>query len=129
MKHKILVADDEKHLLRLLQISLGLDGYDVVMVSDGQEALSRIRQEMPDLIILDIMMPHLDGLAAVRQLKEDAATATIPVILLTARAQDSDLEIARKMGVAHYMTKPFDPTELNTLVRVILKDLAPQRVA
>lgn len=113
---RILIADDDPVILRLLQVNLELEGYDVVTANNGQEAVDAAGAEKPDLVILDIMMPRLDGYQACEQLKSDDATRHIPVIFLSAKAQQGDIERGKSYGVAEYLTKPFDPSELLEVV-------------
>jgi CheY-like chemotaxis protein len=109
---KILVCDDDPVILRLLQVNLEIEGYDVVAAHHGEEAVALTRQEHPDLVILDIMMPRKDGYQACAEIKSDDSTKDIPVVFLSAKAQQSDIEKGRAYGVTDYLTKPFDPTEL-----------------
>jgi two-component system alkaline phosphatase synthesis response regulator PhoP/two-component system response regulator VicR len=119
MSKTILAVDDEKHIVRLVQINLQKEGYNVVTASNGREALDKVNAERPDLIIMDVMMPELDGFGALKILKDDASTATIPVIMLTAKAQDADVFQGWKSGADLYLTKPFNPQELITFVKRI----------
>ena len=120
MVRKILAVDDEKHIVRLVQINLEKEGYEVVTATNGREALEKVASEKPELIIMDVMMPELDGFGALKILKEDPATASIPVIMLTAKAQDADVFQGWKSGADLYLTKPFNPQELLTFVKRIL---------
>lgn len=122
MAHKILAVDDEKHIVRLVQINLQKEGYEVVTASTGREALQQIERENPDLVIMDVMMPEMGGFEALQILKADEKTAQIPVIMLTAKAQDSDVFEGWKSGADLYLTKPFNPQELLTFVKRILQD-------
>ncbi len=119
MAKKILAVDDERHILRLVQINLEKAGYDVVTGSNGREAVEKVRSEHPDLVVMDVMMPEMDGFEALKQLKEDPATAEIPVIMLTAKAQDADVFHGWQSGADLYLTKPFNPMELLTFVKRI----------
>jgi DNA-binding response OmpR family regulator len=121
MSKTILAVDDEKHIVRLVQINLQKEGYNVVTASNGREALDKVNAERPDLIIMDVMMPELDGFGALKILKEDEDTATIPVIMLTAKAQDADVFQGWKSGADLYLTKPFNPQELITFVKRIFQ--------
>ncbi|HEX8234957.1 MAG TPA: response regulator [Abditibacteriaceae bacterium] len=121
MSKTILAVDDEKHIVRLVQINLQKEGYNVVTASNGREALDKVNAERPDLIIMDVMMPELDGFGALKILKEDEATASIPVIMLTAKAQDADVFQGWKSGADLYLTKPFNPQELITFVKRIFQ--------
>jgi two-component system alkaline phosphatase synthesis response regulator PhoP/two-component system response regulator VicR len=121
MAKRVLVVDDDRVIQQLLQVNLELEGYDVVATaSDGPEALVKVKELKPDLVILDIMMPKMDGLEVCRRLREDASTATIPVILLSARAQDLDIREGLDIGASAYLTKPFDPVELLDVVGRLL---------
>lgn len=113
---RILIADDDPVILRLIQVNLELEGYEVITANNGEEAVAQAKAENPDLVILDIMMPRLDGYQACEQLKSSDDTKDIPVIFLSAKAQQGDIEKGRSFGVAAYLTKPFDPTELLEVV-------------
>ena len=112
----VLVADDDPVILRLIQVNLELEGYNVLTANNGQEAVDQAAESHPDLVILDIMMPRLDGYQACETLKSNAETNGIPVIFLSAKAQQSDIEKGKSFGVADYLTKPFDPSELLEVV-------------
>lgn len=120
MAKRILAVDDEKHILRLVQINLEKAGYLVVTASNGREALEAVALERPDLIVMDVMMPEMDGLEALQKLKSDEQTANIPVVMLTAKAQDADVFQGWQSGADLYLTKPFNPIELLTFVKRIL---------
>ena len=128
---RILICDDDPVILRLLQVNLDLEGYEVLLAHDGQEAYDVAEQEVPDLVILDIMMPRMDGLTALHRLRSQAATANIPIILLTARGLPEDRVRGLELGADDYITKPFDITELAARVRAVLRrtqsarDLSP----
>lgn len=113
---RILIADDDPVILRLIQVNLELEGYEVITANNGQEAVDTAMAEHPDLVILDIMMPRLDGYQACEQLKASDVTKQIPVIFLSAKAQQGDIEKGQSFGVAAYLTKPFDPSELLEVV-------------
>lgn len=119
MRKKILAVDDERHIVRLIEVNLLRQGYDVVTAFDGKEALEKVETEHPDLVILDVMMPYMDGFEALKCLKKDPATRDIPVIMLTAKAMDSDIYHGWQSGVHCYLTKPFSPPELLSFVRRI----------
>jgi two-component system alkaline phosphatase synthesis response regulator PhoP/two-component system response regulator VicR len=116
---KILAVDDEKHIVRLVQITLEKEGYELITASNGREALEKVAAEKPDLVVMDVMMPEMDGLEALSKMKNDPATAAIPVIMLTAKAQDSDVFRGWQSGADLYLTKPFNPSELVTFVKRI----------
>jgi len=109
---KILIADDDPMVLRLLEIKLGQAGHDVITAEDGIKALDVISGDLPDLVILDGMMPGLDGLEVLQRLKADDGTKDIPVIMLTARTQEEDVEEGISSGAADYVTKPVKSEEL-----------------
>jgi CheY-like chemotaxis protein len=108
----ILVVDDDPVIQKLLEVNFTIEGYAVEVAGDGAEAVEKARALSPDLIVLDVMMPKMNGLEAAKVLKGDPATASIPIIMLSAKAQDIDQEAGRDAGVNVYMTKPFDPLEL-----------------
>lgn len=120
MAKKILIADDDPIIIKLLQVNLELDGYDVVTAEDGAEAVEKAAEFKPDLVILDIMMPRMDGWAALQELKGQPETATVPVIFLSAKAQQDDVRRGYDAGAAEYLTKPFDPSELLSIIEQIL---------
>ena len=117
---RILVADDDVDIRELVEFKLSTMGHDIVAVSDGAAAIDACRQERPDLAILDVMMPGVSGLEAVRAIRSDPALADLPVILLTARAQESDVETGFDSGADDYVTKPFSPRELGSRVQALL---------
>ena len=119
MPKKILAVDDERHIVRLVEVNLQRAGYEVVTAHDGREALEKIKSENPDLVVLDVMMPYMDGFEVLKNLKADPSTAEIPVIMLTAKAQDADVFRGWQSGVDCYLTKPFNPMELLTFVKRI----------
>jgi len=124
MAKKILAVDDERHIVRLVQINLEKEGYEVVTAGNGREALEKVNSEKPDLVVMDVMMPEMDGFEALKRLKDNAATAQIPVIMLTAKAQDADVFRGWQSGVDLYLTKPFNPMELITFVKRIFESQA-----
>ncbi|MCE5215566.1 response regulator [bacterium] len=123
MARKILVVDDERHIVRLVEVNLQRAGYDVVTAYDGVEALEKVKAEKPDMIVLDVMMPRKDGFEVLQDLQGNPATADIPVIMLTAKAQDADVFKGWQSGVSSYLTKPFNPRELLTFVERIFQSL------
>lgn len=120
MPKTVLVVDDDRVIQQLLVVNLELEGYDVETASDGEQALEKIASVKPDIVLLDIMMPKYDGWEVCRRAKADKATAGIPIIFLSARAQDLDVRRGIELGVAAYMTKPFDPLELMDVVKRVL---------
>ncbi len=123
MPRKILTVDDEKHIVRLIQVNLERHGYEVVTAHDGREALEKVESERPDLVILDVMMPYMDGFEVLQNMKRNPGTRDIPVIMLTAKAQDADVFKGWQSGVDCYLTKPFNPMELISFVQRIFKSL------
>ena len=118
MTAKILVADDEANIIKLLRLYLREAGYEVVAAHDGREALERFRAEAPDLVILDLMMPHLNGFDVCTEIRKDS---DVPVIMLTARSDDVDKIVGLEMGADDYITKPFNPREVVARVKANLR--------
>ena len=116
----VLVADDDRDILDLLAFRLGRAGYEVVSASDGEEALRLAVDRKPDLAVLDVMMPKLDGYEVIRRMRADESTKRIPVILLTARVQEHDVARGFEVGADDYMKKPFSPAELRARVQAII---------
>ncbi len=119
MARKILTCDDEKHIVRLIQVNLERQGYEVTTAYNGVECLEQVKADRPDLIVLDVMMPEMTGFEVLDALKKNPETADIPVIMLTARAQDADVLRGWQSGVECYLTKPFNPMELIAFVKRI----------
>jgi two-component system alkaline phosphatase synthesis response regulator PhoP len=117
---RILVVDDERNIRNILDFSLGAEGYQVIAASDGNEALALAQSELPDLIILDVMMPQSDGFEVCRQLKRISSTASIPVILLTAKNSKDDRQRGDEVQADAYFTKPFSPIRLIDTVQSLL---------
>ena len=117
--HTILIADDEPAILQLNRLYLSKEGYTVHAARDGQEALDLARRIKPDLIVLDLMMPRVDGWEVCRQLRKDATTP--PIIMLTAKDEDVDKVVGLEMGADDYVTKPFNPRELLARIKAILR--------
>ena len=105
MPKKILAVDDEKHIVRLVQANLERAGYQVVTANDGKEALQKVAEENPDLVVLDVMMPYMDGFEVLQNLRRNPSTRDIPVVMLTAKAQDADVFKGWQSGVDCYLTK------------------------
>ncbi len=116
----ILVVDDSQDLVEILRITLEWKGFNVRCAYSGEELFASLKEQMPDLILLDIMMPKMDGLQVLRRLKGDPGTASIPVILLTAKALDEDVLRGHKMGADSYITKPFTQGHLLGGVNLVL---------
>ena len=119
-KGKILVVDDEIYIVHILDFSLGMEGYEVITALDGEQAVERAQAEKPDLIVLDIMMPKLDGYETCQILQGDPATRDIPVILLSAKGRNIDQKIGFEVGADDYITKPFSPRKLVERINGIL---------
>ena len=117
---RILIADDEHNIRHILDFSLHVEGFDVLAAQDGEEALELAVSELPDLIIMDVMMPGCGGIEACRRLKQNPRTRQIPVILLTARSSREDREAGEAAGAAEYITKPFSPQKVVDLIQSIL---------
>ena len=116
----LLVADDDEDILTLVQLRLSRSGYEVVVARDGEEALRLAREKQPDLAVLDWMMPKASGLEVLRAIRADADTCDIPVVLLTARASEADIQEGLAAGADDYIAKPFSPQELAARIQVIL---------
>jgi two-component system alkaline phosphatase synthesis response regulator PhoP len=119
-KKRILLVDDEKDLVETVKFRLEANDYTVFTALDGQEALDKAHKEKPDLIILDLMLPKIDGYKVCRMLKFDEKYKKIPIILFTARAQESDKKTGEEVGADAYITKPFDPQALLAKIRELL---------
>ena len=116
----VLAADDDEDILELVAFRLERSGYTVLRARDGEEALRLAQEAKPDLAVLDVMMPKLDGFELTRRLRADGATSRMPIILLTARAQDADVQAGFDAGADDYLRKPFSPQELRARVQAIL---------
>jgi CheY-like chemotaxis protein len=114
---RALVVDDSAVVRELIAVNLELEGFVVTCASDGEAALRAVREVVPHVITLDVMMPRLDGIATARRLREDPSTAQIPIVMVTGRASPADLERGREVGVEAYLTKPFEPSELVEVCR------------
>lgn len=118
---KILVVEDEKDILELIAFNLECSGYTVFKASNGEDGLQLANAEMPDLILLDIMMPGIDGFDVCRSLKQEQKTRKIPIIMLTARGEDTDIVSGLELGAEDYVTKPFSPKILVARIRTVLR--------
>lgn len=114
----ILVVDDEARMIRFIRMNLELEGYQVIEANNGVEALEQVRQHVPDLIVMDVMMPELDGFETLRLLRE---FSTIPVVLLTVKSEEEDRIHGLELGADDYITKPFSPRELSSRVHAVLR--------
>ncbi|HZI96470.1 MAG TPA: response regulator [Actinomycetales bacterium] len=117
---RLLVADDDRDIRDLVAFKLGQAGYEVQAVEDGVAALDAARENVPALVVLDVMMPGLSGVDVTRELRADPRTASVPIILLTARAQEADVENGFATGADDYVVKPFSPRELVSRVQAVL---------
>jgi two-component system alkaline phosphatase synthesis response regulator PhoP len=120
-KQKILIVDDEEDILELIRYNLNKEGYSVEGVTSGEEALAKARAEVPDLVVLDLMLPGVDGLEVCKFLKNDARTSHIPIIMLTAKSEDADIVTGLELGADDYVTKPFSPRVLVARIRSALR--------
>ena len=121
MEKKILVVDDELHLIEMVQMRLEANGYEVITANDGEEGLEKAKSEKPDLILLDVMMPKMDGYEACSLLKNDEQLRKIPVVLFTGKAQEDFEDVGKKAGADAFITKPFDPPELLAKIEELIK--------
>lgn len=129
-KQKILVVDDEPDAVELIEFNLKANGYEVVTAADGEEALQKARAVLPDLIILDLMLPEVDGMEVCKILRRDPRTSGLPIIMLTAKAAEIDRVLGLELGADDYVTKPFSPRELVLRVKRLLRSQsAPEEKA
>lgn len=120
-KEKILVVDDEQDLVKLIRYHLEKDGYKVISAYNGEDALFLARKERPELVILDLMLPGIDGLEVCKRLKADQELANTAIVMLTAKGEEADITMGLKLGADDYMTKPFSPKELVARVQAVLR--------
>jgi len=118
---RILIVEDDPDIVELVAYNLDEEGYETLSALDGQQGIASARQHRPDLIILDIMLPECDGFEVCRTLKADPATAQIPILILSAKSQETDKVVGLELGADDYVTKPFSPRELIARVRAILR--------
>ncbi len=121
MKEKILIVEDDKDILKMVEYNLKKEGYRTVCARDGEDAIEMAHSERPDLILLDLMLPGIDGLEVCKQLKKESKTASIPVIMVTAKSQESDKVVGLELGADDYVTKPFSVRELLARVKAVLR--------
>jgi DNA-binding response OmpR family regulator len=117
---KVLVIDDDPVIVQLLRVNFEIEGFEVLSAADGEEGFERAKNELPDVVLSDIMMPRMDGLQLVAELKQDPSTRNLPVILLSAKAQNAEVQQGLDAGADDYVTKPFDPLELIDRVNAVL---------
>ncbi|MTI81371.1 MAG: response regulator transcription factor [Firmicutes bacterium] len=118
---KIVIVDDESNIIELVKFNLEREGYQVLAATNGDEALELVRRELPDLIVLDVMLPGTDGISVCRQINYNPETKNIPIIMLSARSEEVDKILGLEMGADDYMTKPFSPRELVARVKARLR--------
>jgi two-component system alkaline phosphatase synthesis response regulator PhoP len=121
----ILVMEDEEDILELLKYNLGKEGYRVTAVGSGEEGLQAVQAALPHLILLDLMLPGVDGLEVCRRLKQDARTRPVPIVMLTAKGEEADIVTGLELGADDYVTKPFSPRVLLARVRAVLRRRVP----
>jgi two-component system alkaline phosphatase synthesis response regulator PhoP len=126
---RVLVIDDEPDILELVRYNLAQYGYDVTCSLSGEEALTQIRSHAPDLMVLDLMLPGVDGLEVCKALKRDARTADIPILMLTARSEEADIVTGLELGADDYLTKPFSPRVLLARIKAVLRRKHTEPVA
>ncbi len=114
----ILVVDDEPRMRRFMQMNLDLEGYRVIEAGNGLEAVNRVREDLPDLVVLDVMMPEMDGFEALRLIRQ---TSSVPVIMLTVKSEEDDRVRGLELGADDYVTKPFSPRELASRIKAVLR--------
>jgi len=124
MKRRILVVDDEPRMRRFVHMNLDLEGYEVMEAESGLEALDRVRDDMPDLVILDVAMPDLDGFETLAHIRE---VSSVPVIMLTVKGDEEDRIRGLDLGADDYVTKPFSPRELSSRIRAVLRRAEPAK--
>jgi two-component system, OmpR family, alkaline phosphatase synthesis response regulator PhoP len=120
-RETVLVVDDERDILELVKYNLDKEGYQVTTVATGEDALLATRSKMPDIIVLDLMLPGVDGLEVCRRLKADPKTNGIPIVMLTAKGDEADVVSGLELGAADYVTKPFSPRVLTARIRAVLR--------
>jgi two-component system alkaline phosphatase synthesis response regulator PhoP len=124
MKEKILIVEDDKDIAKMLEYNLKKEGFKVITASDGEDGLDLAVRQYPDLILLDLMLPGMDGLEVCKALKKESKTGLIPVIMLTAKGQESDKVVGLELGADDYVTKPFSPRELIARIKAVLRRAA-----
>ncbi len=120
-KEHILVVDDEEDILELIRFNLSREGYDVICATSGEKAIELARRDIPDLIVLDLMLPGMDGLEVAKVLKNNAETKGIPIVMLTAKGEEADIVTGLELGADDYITKPFSPRIVVARLRAVLR--------
>ncbi len=126
---QILVVEDEQQIAELLRYNLAKEGYEVLVAHKGREALRLLRRHKPDLVLLDLMLPDLDGLEVCRQIRRDPATEGLSIVMLTARGEEADIVVGLELGADDYVTKPFSPRVLLARIRAVLRRKAAEAPA
>ena len=120
-KENILIVEDEKDIVRMLEYNLGKEGFKTASALNGKDAITLAQRERPNLILLDLMLPGIDGLEVCKSLKSNTRTSSIPIIILTAKSQESDIIVGLELGADDYVTKPFSPRELIARIKAVLR--------
>jgi len=126
VKEKILIVEDEKDIIKMLEYNLKKEGFRVIVAGDGEDAIDVAVRQQPDLILLDLMLPGMDGLEVCKALKKENKTGSIPIIMLTAKSQEADKVVGLELGADDYMTKPFSPRELIARIKAVLRRATEQ---
>ena len=121
MAKRILIIDDDPIALELIEYALQQEGYETITASNGVEGLAKVRDEKPDLVVLDVMLPGLDGFEVCHRLRAEPETARLPILMLSAKAREVDIDTGRRMGATIYLTKPLDPSGLVVQVGTLLE--------
>lgn len=121
MREKVLIVDDERDIVKMLDYNLKKEGFRTALAYNGEEALDLAKKDRPDLIILDLMLPGIDGLEVCKQLKKEETSASIPIIMLTAKTQEADKIVGLELGADDYITKPFSPGELIARIKALIR--------
>jgi len=119
---RVLVVDDDPQVLKLLRVNFELEGFEVMSATNGEEALELVGRDTPDVVVCDVMMPGIDGLEVVRRLRAHPDTVSLPLVVVSAKAQRADVRAGLKLGADEYVTKPFDPAELIEIVQRLLDE-------
>ncbi len=124
MPHSVLIVDDDPVIQLLLRVNFEMEGFEVSTADDGEQGLEQARKLLPDIVLLDVMMPKLDGFEVLSELRKDEATQNLPVVLLSAKALDTDRQAGIDAGASAYITKPFDPIRLLEDVKALVRPAA-----
>jgi DNA-binding response OmpR family regulator len=121
MKEKVLIVEDDKDIVKILEYNLNKDGFRALTCRNGEDAIDLVKKEKPEIVILDLMLPGMDGLEVCKVLKKDEKTTSIPIVMLTAKTQESDKIVGLELGADDYITKPFSPRELIARIKAVLR--------